>query len=1180
MKIVYLILAHNLPEQLRKLISALEDERALFVVHIDSRSSLDDFQSLFVGRSEIYFIEKRSPTEWGSYAIIEAILDGIDYIVHNLPDSERVVLLSGRDYPIKSSSHIISFFSSNPEAIYIEYFGPANSRWPEDGISRFPNFEIVSNSIDIFGGSLWWSFPTTVATFILGFLEYNPDFLDYFKTVTIPYESFFQTLLHNCGEDFIIDNLVNNNLSFVKWDVPYLYTRILGKKDLVDLQKSKCLFARKFDVEKQADLLGLIDKKLLGKSTSLINTSELSSDHKTLPKTQILLYLTNKNVKSSLKEYKKLQKAMAKIFSETRILFHYNGEVLQKDIQLENPFVFDNSILHTLNYKPIHSKLVPGSNHFPLLKYYLHNDQYDYYWFIEDDVRYNACWSHYFTFFTENNVHSDFIACNIKEYESEPNWYWWNTLSHPSYVIENQSKIRSFNPIFRISNGALKFIHESLLNGWSGHHEVLIPTLLKENGFIVNDFGGDGHYVLPGCLNRFYKPGSPDIFGGLINGSMRFRPFIRKEEMNQNLLYHPVKIEDVKDNDWQKLHGDYPVSNMIRTRGFSVIMPTYNQSHYIRRAILSLFNQTHEDWELIIINDGSTDNTELFIADFLNHKQISYIKNSINRGLGFALNQGLEMAKNNYIAYLPSDDYYHDNHLASLSKAFNYAEDPIFVYTRAKSEIIDSFGDQHIENVQTDGIFHDLGIQLVQSAHKRTTDRWIIREVLVTANLADMFWHSISSKGTFYYVSEVTCNWNIHAFQRHRLINQAYGGGLHKYKHFYGVESPLRMSLGSGKLVDEIEQYKHFRTSHHPKPEGLKILLVGELSYNHDRIYAFEEQGHQLHGLWEGNVASWTNTGPLPFGNVINIPYDNWRLKVEEIKPDVIYAQLNHGAINLAHEVLKSELDIPFVWHFKEGPSVCMRNGYWDKLVNLYHQSEGKIFINPEAKAWYSQFIPFRNDDLTYILDGDLAKAEYFTKEFTPKLSEIDGSIHTVAVGRMIGISLEMIQELASSNIHIHVYPGNGTAFNNEAIKIAPNHFHQHSFCQAKDWTKELSKYDAGWLHCIPSQNNGSLLTAGWDDLNLPCRISTYAAAVLPMIQLKNEGHIVAARNYLQSKHVGVFFDSCSDLIQQLHDKKLMARLTENMQKIRMTFSFDHNVDGLINFFKQVIQKKKGGGRL
>ena len=91
-------------------------------------------------------------------------------------------------------------------------------------------------------------------------------------------------------------------------------------------------------------------------------------------------------------------------------------------------------------------------------------------------------------------------------------------------------------------------------------------------------------------------------------------------------------------------------------------MPTCNQATYIRRAISSLIAQSYPEWELIIINDGCQDETEKYIKDYLPDNRIIYIKNPKNKGLGYALNQGLDRAKYEYIAYLPSDDYYYPEH--------------------------------------------------------------------------------------------------------------------------------------------------------------------------------------------------------------------------------------------------------------------------------------------------------------------------------------------------------------------------------------------------------------------------------------------------------------------------------------------------------------------------------------
>ena len=65
----------------------------------------------------------------------------------------------------------------------------------------------------------------------------------------------------------------------------------------------------------------------------------------------------------------------------------------------------------------------------------------------------------------------------------------------------------------------------------------------------------------------------------------------------------------------------------MKRTGFSIIMPTYNQAAFIRRAIVSLQRQTYSEWELIIVNDGSTDNTELFLSDYLQSPKIIYIHN-------------------------------------------------------------------------------------------------------------------------------------------------------------------------------------------------------------------------------------------------------------------------------------------------------------------------------------------------------------------------------------------------------------------------------------------------------------------------------------------------------------------------------------------------------------------------
>lgn len=87
----------------------------------------------------------------------------------------------------------------------------------------------------------------------------------------------------------------------------------------------------------------------------------------------------------------------------------------------------------------------------------------------------------------------------------------------------------------------------------------------------------------------------------------------------------------------------------------SVIIPVYNAEQYIKDAVASILNQTYKNLELIIIDDGSTDNT-LQIVTSIQDKKIVLVKNKINRGQIYTRNLGLKMAKGMYIGMFDADD--------------------------------------------------------------------------------------------------------------------------------------------------------------------------------------------------------------------------------------------------------------------------------------------------------------------------------------------------------------------------------------------------------------------------------------------------------------------------------------------------------------------------------------------
>lgn len=101
----------------------------------------------------------------------------------------------------------------------------------------------------------------------------------------------------------------------------------------------------------------------------------------------------------------------------------------------------------------------------------------------------------------------------------------------------------------------------------------------------------------------------------------------------------------------------------------SVIIPVYNAEKTIEKCINSLLNQTFEDYELIIINDGSKDNTKILLEKFKDDNKVIII-NKENEGIGKTRNLGIKKAKGEYITFVDSDDYVDKK---MIEKYYNFA---------------------------------------------------------------------------------------------------------------------------------------------------------------------------------------------------------------------------------------------------------------------------------------------------------------------------------------------------------------------------------------------------------------------------------------------------------------------------------------------------------------------------
>ena len=88
----------------------------------------------------------------------------------------------------------------------------------------------------------------------------------------------------------------------------------------------------------------------------------------------------------------------------------------------------------------------------------------------------------------------------------------------------------------------------------------------------------------------------------------------------------------------------------------SIIMPSYNTAQYIADSIRSVQAQTYENWELLIVDDCSTDDTDGVVTSFLSDPRIRYLKNEVNSGAAISRNYALREARGRWIAFLDSDD--------------------------------------------------------------------------------------------------------------------------------------------------------------------------------------------------------------------------------------------------------------------------------------------------------------------------------------------------------------------------------------------------------------------------------------------------------------------------------------------------------------------------------------------
>ncbi len=292
----YLIMAHKNPRQLFRLVTRLNDGSSHFFIHIDSKADLSTFEELNNLDNLTYL--QRYNARWGRYGIVMPLLAGLKKTQTHEFVFDRIIVLSGQDYPIKSNKTINKVLSESPSSIYIDFTPlPDFERWPgadRGGLYRIDKYyfgdrwheRISSRALNLmasyvkvfrrkkplqmigYAGSAWMVLDMEAAKYILNFHENHPEYLKFHKDTFVADEVFIHMIIGNSKNETLHSRISNANQHFMIWETPEsAHPKLFSIADFEKIAVSKHLFARKFDDTIDSLILDKIDSDLLRKSS-------------------------------------------------------------------------------------------------------------------------------------------------------------------------------------------------------------------------------------------------------------------------------------------------------------------------------------------------------------------------------------------------------------------------------------------------------------------------------------------------------------------------------------------------------------------------------------------------------------------------------------------------------------------------------------------------------------------------------------------------------------------------------------------------------------------------------------------------------------------------------------------------------------------------------------------------
>jgi len=240
---------------------------------------------------------------------------------------------------------------------------------------------------------------------------------------------------------------------------------------------------------------------------------------------------------------------------------------------------------------------------------------------------------------------------------------------------------------------------------------------------------------------------------------------------------------------------------MNRTPTVSVVIPAYNHAEHILEAIASVFTQTFKDFEVIVVNDGSPDDTAEVLRPLVESERIRYIEQA-NAGQAAARNRGLAAAAGRFVAFLDDDDVWPPDKLEWQTEALSADPELLVVYGSYRT-----LGEGGADPRESEG--HPSGMvreQFCQGSPIRTPGQCLIRaSALHALNGFDVgikgaddwdLWLRISEKGRFQYQNRISLYYRVHEKNASGNVWALYTNSMRVVRKHFG-------NRWSGKRRDE-----------------------------------------------------------------------------------------------------------------------------------------------------------------------------------------------------------------------------------------------------------------------------------------------------------------------------------------------------------------------------------------